>query len=703
MSEANIAIKATDQFSTKVNSMANASKGLSKAMEEAQCKAQQMSQRYDALIKNNAKMKTALDATSRELKEAKKQFDKTGSAADNEALEAAHEKYDKLKNSIADTTRELKDCSKAMRQLEEEGRRSGGGGGSSSGGGDLMSRLGKAGLAQAVGTWAANIGGSFVQSAYGDEGGTWFSNILSGAGSGAAIGTSISPGWGSAIGAVVGAIGGVATAATEIFEKREDYYRQAVQEAYDGIKQERQALVTSGSLVAAGREVDELAFNKLLGEGVGTAYLEDLRDMAAHTPLEYDQLTEISRQLAIGFGNESDRMLDLIEVVGDAGSAVGLDAGGMVTIATALSRMQSSDKVTLEYLNLIQERGIDAIGIIGQAKGMTTAQVYNAISKGSLDGSDIVTILQEGMAGKYGGSMQEQSQTYQGLSSTLSDQETERQNLTGENYTDNRSLGLQREIEFNDSELGQQVMAIDALHGTAVAFGENLEAGFKQQALTFLHTGEGLGKEWSSDAKYKMEKLRGDFLDAFAEWEAEEDPVEKAKLGERLSYLQDLARNLGENAYEMSDYYQDLGEMDKEFLQGIQDSEAEGAYWLGYDIGKELSKGIKAGALAIDTEAPGYEMPPGYTIDDNGMVVETDGSSAYGLNRVPYNGYIAQLHEGERVLTAQQARQMDAGVHAGGVVITGNSFTVREDADVTRIASELVRQIRSAQMVYAGG
>jgi hypothetical protein len=36
-----------------------------------------------------------------------------------------------------------------------------------------------------------------------------------------------------------------------------------------------------------------------------------------------------------------------------------------------------------------------------------------------------------------------------------------------------------------------------------------------------------------------------------------------------------------------------------------------------------------------------------------------NGSHAGGLRRVPFDGYIAELHKGERVLTADEARAMD--------------------------------------------
>jgi len=39
-----------------------------------------------------------------------------------------------------------------------------------------------------------------------------------------------------------------------------------------------------------------------------------------------------------------------------------------------------------------------------------------------------------------------------------------------------------------------------------------------------------------------------------------------------------------------------------------------------------------------------------------------DGSHANGLDRVPFDGYIAQLHKDERVLTAAEARAQDSGM-----------------------------------------
>ena len=72
---------------------------------------------------------------------------------------------------------------------------------------------------------------------------------------------------------------------------------------------------------------------------------------------------------------------------------------------------------------------------------------------------------------------------------------------------------------------------------------------------------------------------------------------------------------------------------------------------------------------------------------------------AYGLSYVPYDNFPALLHEGERVLTASEART--AKNTGSSPTITGNNFIVREEADIEKIAKEIVRQFQIAAMIAA--
>ena len=67
--------------------------------------------------------------------------------------------------------------------------------------------------------------------------------------------------------------------------------------------------------------------------------------------------------------------------------------------------------------------------------------------------------------------------------------------------------------------------------------------------------------------------------------------------------------------------------------------------------------------------------------------------TAIGENRVPRDNTLYLLHEGERVLTAREARAQDQG-GAGGVVINlGGTYHVRQDSDISAIAEAVAARI----------
>lgn len=80
----------------------------------------------------------------------------------------------------------------------------------------------------------------------------------------------------------------------------------------------------------------------------------------------------------------------------------------------------------------------------------------------------------------------------------------------------------------------------------------------------------------------------------------------------------------------------------------------------------------------------------------------SEGRNAFGSGRIARDGTIRTLHQGEKVLTRTETDAYLRGQNNTGVNITVNGLTVREEADIDKIASAFVRKIKEAKLGYSG-
>lgn len=506
----------------------------------------------------------------------------------------------------------------------------------------------------------------------GSQAGTLFSSALSGAATGAAMG-SLAGLPGMAVGAAIGGGMGLVSGVTQNFQERDEAFKSYVQEATQGQLESMSEGITSGSSIAAQRELDAIAFNRLLGEGVGDQYLTDLRAMASSTPMEYADLTSMSRALATGFGADPERMLELMTAIGDAGSAVGVSSSDMTEMARALSRMESSGKASLEFLNIFQDRGVDVIGMLGEALGKTQGEIYDMISKGEISGQGAVDIIQKGLD-RYAGSMDQMALTFSGLESTLSDARAEMDNAYGEGYNETRKKGFQEEINYLSGESGALIQEANRAMGAFQAELENSKEQYIRDAMDAVLNSE----------EYKAAMESG----------TDEGYAEAGRM------LME-AKVRGMNEYNASEGAQLMLEYEKTMAETIRnDAATNDAYWdAGYQKGQAYSKGLAAGRLAT----PEVEVSGGIEgISDekaNSIYLKTGGlvdirrdtspnGKAFGLSNVPRDG-LYYLHQDERVQTAQEARSEKTRTPIQ-ITITGNTF----GAGVT--AEEMAQRLADA-------
>ncbi|WP_102693828.1 hypothetical protein [Rummeliibacillus pycnus] len=70
-----------------------------------------------------------------------------------------------------------------------------------------------------------------------------------------------------------------------------------------------------------------------------------------------------------------------------------------------------------------------------------------------------------------------------------------------------------------------------------------------------------------------------------------------------------------------------------------------------------------------------------------------------GLNRVPYDGYVARLHEGERIQTRDEVNAERNATSGVQVSFAGANFHVRQESDIESIAKALANEIFSRRKV----
>lgn len=714
--EVNIIVKMTEDITGSMKSMTGASRSLNKEFEALQRQGAALGTRYESLNKSYAESMTKAEQLKKSIRELKKEVNRGG-----EGAEEASKKYEELvaqynrltdaakgyKISANETVKKINDIGVATQKLDE--KQGQGFWARAFGSSTLQDGLVRSGIIKEAGNSLSNLAGTVITSAIGQPMADVASQVVSGTLSGIAAGSIAGPA-GMLAGGVAGGVIGIVNAGNELYKKDDDSFKSYYKDLYETVNANTAEALTSGKTLAAKRETTKVSFSTLLGgETQADRFLADVLKTANTTPFLYDDLVSISKTM-LSFGTAAEDVIPTLTKVGDAGAAMGLSTGDIGTVATYLGRMKSSNKASLEYLNPLMERGFSVFQWLADAKGTSVGSVYDMISKGQLSGTEAVSVILQKFEELYAGQMDKQSKTTEGLESTLQGLQENIQAAMGQGYNSVRDAGMSQEITAYGGELGKALETANRIAGENKAYLDNLQEKYQIEALGAVLRGSATSV-YSGEDKEKLQAMREEYSRAMYQYNNGDQEA-----GLKLENIQENAQALAKAAFEASDAYQSYQSAELDQIGDIRDNVAglREAWAAGLKIQNAFTIGLGGPVVGSLTNPQRSAGSTDMTATEREEIVQRQrgnpqrsaayvpyASHAFGLNRVPFDGYLAMLHQGERVQTAEEARRSQRRT-APTVQITGNQFSVRSEEDIDAIAARLAEEIAARSLAYGG-
>lgn len=217
------------------------------------------------------------------------------------------------------------------------------------------------------------------------------------------------------------------------------------------------SIATTGIQFDALKEQAQVAFTTMLGSGeAAQKMLDDLQAFAAKTPFEFPDLIRASQRLmAMGFA--ADDVIPTLTAIGDAVAGLGGSAETVDRVTTALGQMNAKGKVSAEEMNQLTEAGIPVWQMLADKIGTTVPEAMKKVSgqstktaadsgvawkmmadgvletvpkmRGGMDSvaasgvsaATAISAITEGIEKKFGGMMENQSKTWNGIISNIKD------------------------------------------------------------------------------------------------------------------------------------------------------------------------------------------------------------------------------------------------------------------------------------------
>lgn len=186
---------------------------------------------------------------------------------------------------------------------------------------------------------------------------------------------------------------------------------------YDGAIGIGKALLSQN----ASMEQTQIAFTTLMGSSKqATVFLKQLQSFAAATPLEFPQIATAAQHM-MAFGFSARDVIPTLTDVGDAMSSMGKGSESIDHIIEIFGQMQAAGKVNAQDMRQFASEGIPAWKYLAQAMHLSVAQVQDLSQRGLLPADKAIAAIRAGMHATFGGGMQREAMSFNGLLSTFRD------------------------------------------------------------------------------------------------------------------------------------------------------------------------------------------------------------------------------------------------------------------------------------------
>lgn len=162
------------------------------------------------------------------------------------------------------------------------------------------------------------------------------------------------------------------------------------------------------------QQTSRAALETLLGSAeAANAQMDKLDEFARTSPFAKQVFIEAQQQL-LGFGTEAERVVPILDAIQNAVAATGGSNEDIAELTRIIAQLEGGVKLSAETLNQFGTRGIDAAALIGDAMGKTGEQIRSEITAGTLDASDAIQALTDGMQERFGGAAENVKDTFDG-------------------------------------------------------------------------------------------------------------------------------------------------------------------------------------------------------------------------------------------------------------------------------------------------